>query len=77
MSTAAGNLDTTWTIGSRHSGISRQHLSRDVGEDDQERYPGHPHHAGVRDVTLPYEALNLTLSDLGIETIEIPTIGVA
>lgn len=31
----------------------------------------------VRDVTLPYEALNLTLSDLGIETIEIPTIGVA
>ncbi len=31
----------------------------------------------VRNVTLPYEALNLTLSDLGIETIEIPTIGVA
>jgi len=31
----------------------------------------------VRNVTLPYEALNITLSDLGIETIEIPTIGVA
>jgi hypothetical protein len=31
----------------------------------------------VRDVTLPYEALGLTLSDIGIETIDIPTIGVA
>ena len=31
----------------------------------------------VREVRLPYDALNLTLSDLGINSIEIPTIGVA
>ena len=31
----------------------------------------------VTGVTLPYEALGLTVSDLGVETIDIPTIGVA
>jgi hypothetical protein len=31
----------------------------------------------VHNVKLPYDALNITLSDIGIETIDIPTIGVA
>lgn len=31
----------------------------------------------LREVQLPYDLLNLTLSDLGVETIEIPTLGVA
>jgi hypothetical protein len=31
----------------------------------------------VRNVRLPYDALNLTLSDLGLETIDIPTIGLS
>jgi hypothetical protein len=30
----------------------------------------------LRNVTLPYNALNITLADMGIETLEIPTIGV-
>jgi hypothetical protein len=31
----------------------------------------------LHDVTLPYDALNITLSDIGIQTLTIPTIGVA
>ena len=31
----------------------------------------------VHNLSLPYDALNITLADIGIETIDIPTIGVA